>query len=130
MTSSLKRSPSGMRLAKRISTWKKPGMVKRLRPRVPSQPAGGVTPGTRFVNGFPLLFRHKLAGPKVTPRMNGSEVAPPTDGRSCAAPSSKRVSESEMMLKGRPEATSMMGESVKSDRKCLKYPSPDLALPD
>jgi hypothetical protein len=35
-----------------------------------------------------------------------------------------------MTLKGRPEENSTIGESVKSPMKCLKKPSPDLALAD
>src|SRR5256712_11674247 len=90
MTSILKRSPRGMRRERRISTWKKLGEVKRFRPRFPLQPAGGATRGT--VNVVPSLLRQTLAGPKVTPGMNGELVAPPTEGRACDAPRSKRGS--------------------------------------
>src|SRR5712691_5214818 len=125
ITSILKRSPRGMRRERRISTWKKFGDVKRFRPRFPLQPAGGATRGT--VNVVPSLLRQTLAGPKVTPGMKGDDVAPPTEGRACEAPKSRRVSVPVMTLKGRPEEYSMMGARVKLPMRCLKKPSPDLA---
>src|ERR1700730_8976268 len=96
--SSWKRSPSGMRLERRMSHWKKLGEVKRLRPRLPSQPAGGEMVGKPGIGtggtakGFPLLSKHIFATPKVTPGMKGEVVAPPTEGRACEAPRSSRVS--------------------------------------
>src|SRR5258708_6099121 len=124
-TSILKRSPRGMRRERRISHWKKLGCVKRFRPRLPMQPAGGETRGTW--NFVPSLLRQTLAGPKVTPGMKGEEVAPPTEGRACDAPKSRRVSVAVMTLKGRPEENSTIGDRVKSAMRCLKKPSPDLA---
>src|SRR5260370_22114223 len=101
MTSTLKRSPRGMRRERRRSTWKKFGDVKASRPRFPMQPAGGETRGT--VNDVPLLLRHTFAGPNGTPGMKGEGVAPTTAGRACDAPKSRRVSLPVMTLKGRPE---------------------------
>src|SRR5258708_31988865 len=128
MTSILKRSPRGMRRERRISHWKKLGDVKRLRPRFPLQPAGGETRGTW--NVVPSLLRQTLAGPKVTPGMKDEVVPPPTEGRACDAPKSRRVSVPVMTLKGRPEENSTMGERVKSAARCLKKPSPNLAAAD
>jgi len=76
-----------MRRERRISTWKKFGDVKAFRLRFPSQPAGGATKGTPgiatagTVNLVPSLLRHTSGGPKVTPGIEGEEVAPPTEGR-------------------------------------------------
>jgi hypothetical protein len=86
------------------------------------------------VKGLPLPFKHTFAGTKTTPGMN-AEVVPvvplaATEGRACDAPRSSRVSSPVMTLNGRPEESSTIGESVKSPTKCLKIPSPDLALPD
>src|SRR5260370_634669 len=90
MTSTSKRSPRGMRRERRISTWKKLGDVKRLRPRFPVQPAGGATRGT--VNVVPSLLRQTLAGPKGTPGVKGDEGGPPTGGRAREAAKSSHVS--------------------------------------
>src|SRR5260370_35559090 len=128
MTSTLKGSPRGMRRERRRSTWKKFGDVKASRPRFPMESAGGETGGT--VNDVPLLLRHTFAGPKVTPGMKGEVVAPPTEGRACDAPKSRRVSGPVMTLKGRPEENSTMGEREKSAMRCLNKPSPALAQPD
>src|SRR5579859_75347 len=132
MMSNFSRSPSGIRRESRISHSKKLGMTKRLRPRLPSHPAGGATSGT--VNEAPLLSRQVLAGTKTTPGMNVEAVpAVPlgaTEGRACEAPRSKRVSSPVMTLYGLPEENSTMGESVKSPKKRLKAPSPDLPLGD
>src|SRR6266568_659659 len=132
MMSNFSRSPSGKRRERRISHWKKLGMTKRSRPRLPVQPAGGATSGT--VKLAPLLSWQTLAGTNTTPGMN-VEVVPVVplgamEGRACDAPKSKRVSSPVMTLNGRPEENSTMGESVKSPKKCFKAPSPDLALPD
>src|SRR5882724_12054898 len=125
--SSLRRSPSETRRPSRISQVKNPEVLKRLRPRLPVQPSGGVTPGTMVVKGLPPLSTQTFAGPKVAPGMNGDWALPPTDGRSWEALRSRRVSPATMMLKGRPEETSTMGERLKSPIRYLKKPSPDLA---
>src|SRR5260370_5198376 len=103
MRSKRTRSPMGIDLETRRSTWKKPGVVKRLRPRLPSQPAGGETPG--IAKEEPVLARHVAATPKGTPGMNGEVVAPPIDGRACGGARSRGVSGPVMTLKGRPGAT-------------------------
>src|SRR5260370_7555824 len=90
MTSTLKRSPRGMRRERRISNWKKLGDVKRLRPRFPVQPAGGATRGT--VNVVPSLLRQTLAGPKVSPGMKADDVAPLKECRGLFAPQTTPVS--------------------------------------
>src|SRR5260370_19474803 len=128
MTAILRRSPRGMRRERRMSNWKKLGEVKRLRPRFPMGLAGGASRGT--VNVVPSLLRHTLAGPKVTPGMKGDDVAPPTEGRACDAPRSRRVSVPVITLKGRPEENSTMGEREKLAMRCLKKPSPDFAPDD
>ena len=86
--------------------------------------------GTRMAKAEPLFVRQTFASPNVTPGRKGDIVAPPTDGRACEAPRSRRVSSAVMTLNGLPEENSTMGESVKSPMKCWKNPSPDLALPD
>ena len=126
--SSFRRSPKGICLDRRRSTSKKPGPTKALRPRLPSQPKGGVKGGTENVE--PLLVRQILAGAKCTPGIKG-EVVPPletTDGRAWEAPRSKRVSVPVRTLNGRPEETSMIGASVKFPMKCFHGLSP--TLPD
>src|SRR5207249_3040782 len=120
MRSSLNRSPSGMRLDTRKSHWKKLGIVKRFRPRLPSQPAGaGSTPVDG--KGEPSFARQTLAGPKVTPGMYFSEVVPvplaTMEGRAWEAPRSRRVSWPVMTLNGRPEENSIIGETVKPSMK-------------
>src|SRR6266404_9937246 len=57
MTSSLKRSPRGIRRERRISHWKKLGSVKRFRPRLPLQPAPRVVKGG-MLKVLPLFVRH------------------------------------------------------------------------
>jgi len=85
-------------------------------------------PGT--VKGFPPLSKQIFATPKVTPGMKGEDVPPPTEGRACEAPKSRRVSVAVMTLKGRPEENSMIGESVNPLMKCLKKLSLDAEVPD
>src|ERR1700736_6990516 len=111
-----------MRFDTRISHSKNPGLVKRLRPRLPPQPASGLMPGTLKV--VKELVRHTFAGEKEKPGMNGEVVPPPTEGRACEAPKSRRVSVPVMTLKGRPEETSPMGTMVMPPRKCRAKPSP------
>ena len=131
MMSNLTRSPKGMAFERRISHWKKLGMRKRSRPRLPTQPAGGAMNGT--VKALPLLVKQTFAGTKTTPGMNVEVVPLPLavmEGRAWDAPRSRRVSSPVMTLNGRPEENSTMGESVKSPKKRLKNPSPDLPLGD
>src|SRR5712672_3530060 len=131
MTSILKRSPRGMRRESRISHSKKLGEVKALRPRFPLQPAPRVVKGGTL-KVLPLFVRQLFATPKTTPGMKGDvvPVVPPTEGRACEAPRSRRVSVPVMTLYGRPEENSTSGDTVKSAMKCFKKPSPDLAPPD
>src|SRR5215472_297804 len=68
INSMLNRSPSGIRLETRRSKVKNPGPVNALRPRLPIQPAGGVTLAT--VNVVKLLVRQTSATPKCTAGMN------------------------------------------------------------
>src|SRR5207245_6619460 len=99
MRSSRNRSPKGMRLERRISHWKKLGEVKRLRPRLPLQPAPAVVmPG--MLNVEPLFVRQTFATPNVTPGMKGDVVRPQTVGRAWDATTSRRVSCPVMTVKG------------------------------
>src|ERR1051326_731263 len=90
MRSKRKRSPKRRLLETRRSTSKKPGPVKVLRPRLPSQPCDGETPGMEKAE--PSLARQTLAGMKLTPEINGEVVPEPTEGRAWEAPRSRRVS--------------------------------------
>src|SRR5258708_18036715 len=86
ITSTLKRSPRGMRRERRISTWKKFGDVKAFRPRFPSQPPGGATKGTPGLatagtpDVVPSPLGHTSVGPEVAAGIEGEEEAPPTEG--------------------------------------------------
>src|SRR2546429_7729530 len=104
ITSTLKRSPRGMRRERRISIWKKVGDVKAFRPRFPLQPAGGATRGT--LNVVPSLLRHTLGGPKDTPGIKGEEGAPPTEGRPVEVLKSRRGFSPLMTLNVLPEGDS------------------------
>src|SRR5271165_4357596 len=129
ITCTWRRSPKLIALAMRISNWKKPGMEYLSRPRVPVQPAGGVIPGIE--KGTLWLVRHWVASKKAAPGIYGSVVAPGVPmgtmlGRIEEAPRSRRVSSLVMMLKGRPEETSIRGATVKLLKKARVKDSPDL----
>ena len=98
-----------------------------MRPRFPSQPKGGVMPGTE--KGCPELVRHTVAFVNAKPWMNGELVAPAvpagtTEGRSFEALISRRVSKPLMTGKGLPEDTSQSGATVKLLKKLLRKPCP------
>src|ERR1700687_584975 len=85
-------------------------------------------PGT--VKSAPEFVLHEVAVVKVKPGMNGEEVAPPTEGRACEAPRSRRASLPVMTLNGLPEETSMSGATVKPLASHFNVPSPRVARGD
>src|SRR5215469_3797584 len=120
MSCNCTRSPRLTAFATRISQEKNMGMVKRLRLRSPTQPSGGVIPGTVYgvVGAANAQFLTK--GVVVAPAVPAGTM----EGRSLLAPRSSRVSSPVMISYGRPEETSMSGATVQLLKNALTKPSP------
>src|SRR5260370_42056718 len=104
--------------AMRRSIWKKAGRLKALRPRVPTQPVGGV--GIAGLNGMGLRdeFRHTVGIVKstfftkresTTGRPAGTFPLGNASGRLGDVPTSRFVSKPIRIFEGRPEGASMIG---------------------
>src|SRR6516162_6548604 len=129
MSCNCTRSPRLTAFATRISQEKNMGMVKRLRLRSPTQPSGGVIPGTVYGVFGPALVQQLVGAANAQFLTKGVVVAPAVpagtmEGRSLLAPRSSRVSSPVMISYGRPEETSMSGATVQLLKNALTKPSP------
>jgi len=94
-----------------------------------SETAGGIGTGAGGIwtaKGAPLLSTQTFGRTKDLPGMYCEETPPaPTDGRPPLDEKSNRKSVPVRTVNGRPEASSMIGETVKLPKNFLAKPSPE-----